>query len=356
MRLHPFAAACAAALLCAALASCAGDDEPAQDTAETPVGAVAEPTAGESGSGEPGSDEADESSPPEESAEAEPVRVPVGWAAESLETEGDELPGVTGGSGGETVTASDGEELADLLVAEEPLTIEVSGEIDLGGAVAVGSDKTLVGADGGAELTGGRLVVDGSANVVLTNLRMATGGTAVVIRDGARHVWVDGSTFTGGGGSALVTVSGGADHVTLSWNHFRDAEAAVDIGGEDEKPGALRVTLHHNFFDGTSARNPRVRNAEHVHVFNNYFRSNSEYGVDSGLDANVLVEGNYFQGTALSASSGGEEPGNLVTRNNLLVDSAQPELRGEVSDPPYDYEPDDTVTVPDLVGTGAGVS
>ncbi|MCY9782483.1 right-handed parallel beta-helix repeat-containing protein [Nocardiopsis sp. EMB25] len=356
MRLHPFAAACAAALLCSALASCTSGGEPAQDTAGAPVGAAAEPTAGESGSDAPGSDEADESSSPEEAEEEEPVRVPVGWAAESLEADGDELPGVTGGADGETVTASDADELADLLAEEEPLTIEVSGQIDLDGAMAVGSDKTLVGVDGGAEFTGGRLVVDGSDNVVLTNLRVESGGTAVAIRGGARHVWVDGSTFVGGGGSALVAVSGGADHVTLSWNHFRDAEAAVDIGGEDEEPGTLRVTLHHNFFDGTSARNPRVRDAEHVHVFNNYFRSNSEYGVDSGLDANVLVEGNYFQGTALSAASGGEEPGNLVTRNNLLVDSAQPELRGEVPDPPYDYEPDDTVTVPDLVSMGAGVS
>ncbi|MFI6575074.1 polysaccharide lyase family 1 protein [Nocardiopsis sp. NPDC050513] len=352
MRLHPLAAACAAALMCAVLTSCASDEEPAQDASEPPVGADAD--AGESASGAPGTGEADESSSPRETAEAEPVRTAVGWAAQPLAAGGDGLPGVTGGADGETVTASDADELADLLTVEEPLTIEVTGEIDLDGPMRVGSDKTLVGVDGGAELTGGRLVVDGSANVVLSNLEMAVDGTAVTVSGGARHVWVDNSTFTDGGGDALVSLTGGADHVTLSWNHFRDAEAAVDIGSEDDERGALRVTLHHNFFDGTSARNPRARNAEHVHVFNNYFRDGGQ-GVTSLLDANVLVEGNYFEGTTLSASSGGEEPGNLVTRDNLLVDSEQPELRGEVPDPPYAYEPDDTVTVPDLVVEGAGV-
>ncbi|MEV2277965.1 right-handed parallel beta-helix repeat-containing protein [Nocardiopsis sp. NPDC049922] len=356
MRLHPFAAACAAALMCAVLTSCTSGEEPAQDAAEPPVGAAAEPEADASSSGSSETDGADESSAPGEAEEAALMRTPVGWAAQPLTTGGDGLPGVSGGADGETVTASDTDELADLLTAEEPLTIEVTGEIDLDGTMAVGSDKTLVGVDGGAALTGGRLVVDGSTNVVLSNLEMTVDGTALTVRGGARHVWVDNSTFEGGDGDALVSVTGGADLVTLSWNRFRDAEAAVDIGGEDDEAGALRVTLHHNFFDGTSDRNPRARNAEHVHVFNNYFRDNGEYGVTSLLDANVLVEGNYFEGTTLSASSAGEEPGNLVTRGNLLVDSEQPELRGEVPDPPYAYEPDDTVTVPDLVIEGAGAS
>ncbi|OLT24634.1 pectate lyase [Nocardiopsis sp. CNR-923] len=355
MRLHPFATACAAALMCAVLASCASDEEPAQDALEPPVGAAADQDASGSASGSSASDDADESSSPRETGEAEPVRTAVGWAAQPLAAGGDGIPGVTGGAEGETVTASGADELADLLTAEEPLTIEVTGEIDLGGSMEVGSDKTLVGVGAGAVLTGGRLVVDGSANVVLANLEMTVEGAAVTVRGGARHVWVDHCTFTDGGGDALVSVTEGADRVTLSWNHFRDAEAAVDIGGEDDETGALRVTLHHNFFDGTSARNPSARNAEHVHVFNNYFRDNGEYGVTSLLDANVLVEGNYFEGTTLSASSGEEEPGNLVTRDNLLVDSEQPELRGQVPDPPYTYEPDDTVTIPDLVIEGAGV-
>jgi pectate lyase len=231
-----------------------------------------------------------------------------------------------------------------------------AGFVDLDGNVRVGSDKTLLGVGEGAVLTGGGLIVDGSSNVILANLGMVSDGPAIAVRGGSHHVWVDGSTFSGGEDDALISVTDGSDHVTLSWNHFTDAESAVTIGGRDDQPGALRVTVHHNFFDGTSGRHPRARNAEHVHVFNNYFRANPEYGVESAYGSNVLVEGNYFEGTPVSVSTETDEPGNVVTRDNLLVDSEQPQLRGNVPDPPYAYELDDTVTVPDLVSEGSGVS
>lgn len=346
MRPHPIAAVTAAALLCVALTSCTSKD--GGTAMEPPEGAPTETATAE----------ADEAGSPsgEETDEPFPFGTPVGWAGETLERDGKEYPGVVGGSGGETVTASNADELADHLAAEEPLTVRVEGEIDLKGKVEVGSDKTLVGVDGGAELTGGRLVVDGSDNVILANLSMEAEGTAIAVSGGAHHVWVDGSTFVGGGDSSLISVTDGADHVTLSWNHFRDSEAAITIGGAEDEPGALRVTVHHNHFDGTSGRHPRARFAEHVHVFNNYYHSNPEYGVQSGRDSNVLVEGNYFERTRLSVSTEEEQPGNVVTRNNLLVDSRQPDLRGDVPDPPYAYELDDTTNVPDVVVARAGIS
>lgn len=346
MRPHPILAAAAAVLLCAALVSCSRQEEEPRDAVEPPVGAAVEPE----------TEEADESSPPPSDAPEEepPFGAPVGWADEPLERDGEEHPGVVGGAEGETATASDADELADLLADEEPLTIEVSGRIDLDGTVEVGSDKTLVGVGDGAELTGGRLVLDGSRNVILSNLRMEADGTAVAVHGGAHHVWVDGSTFSGGDEDPLVSVTGASDNVTLSWNHFRDAEAAIAIGGEDDEPGALRVTVHHNYFDGTSGLHPSARHADHVHVFNNYYRANPEYGVRSTHDSNVLVEGNYFDGTAVSVAPEDEEPGNVATRDNLLVDSEQPDLRGTVPDPPYAYELDDTATVPDVVAEGAG--
>ncbi|MBR8745137.1 right-handed parallel beta-helix repeat-containing protein [Nocardiopsis sp. MG754419] len=396
MRLHPLAAACLAVLLCAATASCARAEDATEDT-ETPSGAAVNP--------EP--EEADEVSPPPREPEREwPYGTPVGWAAEpraveaatpddgadtgeedgsdgddepsdtadatdgasgtapeededqardSEEIEGpSEHPGVTGGAGGETVTATDADSLAEYLGSDAPLVVEVEGHIDLDGTISVGSDKTLLGAGEGAELTDGGLDVDGSANVIIANVAMAVDTTAIAVHGGAHHVWVDGSTFTGGDGEALVSITDGADHVTLSWNHFSDAEAAVAIGATDDEAGALRVSVHHNFFDGTTSRHPSARNAAHVHVFNNYFRDNPDYGVSSTHGSQVLVEGNYFERTPMSAPTEVDDPGDIVTRDNLLVDSAQPEPRGEVSDPPYAYELDDTVSVPDLVSGRAG--
>lgn len=382
MRLHPLTASCLAVLLCAALVSCSRSEETAEDT-ETPNGAAVNPAP----------EDADESSPPPQEPEEEwPYGTPVGWAAEpaaaeavpsedtedtedtedaeevaedgdgedtedaeeGTENEDAEHPGVTGGAEGEIVTASDADSLAEHLASDEPLVVEVEGDIDLDGTIPVGSDKTVLGVGEGAELTDGRLDVDGSTNVIIANVTMDADGTAIAVHGDARHVWVDGSTLTGGDDDALVTVSDGADHVTLSWNHFVEAEAAVTIGSAEEDTGALRVSVHHNFFDGTTSRHPRARNAEHVHVFNNYFRDNPEYGVSSAQGSKVLVEGNYFERTPLSVSSEEDEPGDVVTRDNLLVDSQQPELRGRVPDPPYAYELDDTVSVPDLVTARAG--
>ena len=66
-----------------------------------------------------------------------------------------------------------------------------------------------------------------------------------------------------------------------------DDNASQDIGH-------LRVTYHHNWFDGSGTRHPRVRFGNPVHVYNNYY-FNNEYGVASTMDAGVLVEGNYFE-------------------------------------------------------------
>lgn len=344
MRTHPFAVSLTAMLLCTVLAACSGQADSAQEPVEPPLEADADPDG----------DETDDSGTSAEDTEDDARDTPLGWAAHPQEPQGDDAPadGVTGGETGETVTASDTEELAEHLASEDPLTVEVSGQIDLDGDMHVASDTTLLGED--AVLSGGRLVVDEAHNVILSGLEIETGDTAVAVRDEAHHVWVHGSTFVGGDDGSLVSVTGGADHVTLSWNHFREADSALAIGGDDDEPGALRVTVHHNFFDGTARRHPGARFADHVHVFNNYFRANTEYGVQSAFESNVLVEGNYFADTEFSVAFEEDDPGNVAARDNLLVDSEQPDLRGDVPEPPYDYEMDDAAHVPDVVSEDAG--
>lgn len=351
MRLHPIVLQVPLALLCAALVACSQQADPGPS--DPPVGADADP--------EPG--EADESGPPPEDEQRE---APVGWATEPPPADEDEDAdaeataepgeddGVTGGGETDPVTATDADELTRYLEEDGPLVVELEGTIELDGNVQVPSDTTLVGSDEGAALTGGGLVVDGSDNVVLTGLAFDADDTAVSVRGGSGNVWVHRSTFAGGADGTLVEVADGADHVTIAWNRFSEADSALAIGGADDEPGALHVTVHHNHFDGTAGHHPRARNAEHVHVFNNYFHSNGEYGVESAHDSNVLVEGNYFQNSELSVTPDEDEPGNVEARDNLLVDTPQPEIRGEVPDPPYVYELDPTTEIPDLVADGAG--
>lgn len=355
MRLHPIVLRAPAALLCAALVACSQQQDAAPEPSDPPVGADAD--------ADPQQSAADESNPPSE----EETEAPIGWVTElptADEDEGEDeeedepslAPEDRGTGGGKTdpVTATDADELTDHLAADGPVVVELDGDIDLDGDLQVPSDTTLVGSEEGTELTGGRLVVEGADNVVLTGLAFDTDGTAVAVRDDAHNIWVHRSTFTGGDDGALLEVADGADHVTVAWNHFQKASSALTIGGAADEPGALHVTVHHNHFDGTSGHHPRARNAEHVHVFNNYFSSNADYGVESSHESNVLVEGNYFQNAELSVRPAEEDPGNAVARDNLLVDTPQPEIRGEVPDPPYDYELDPATEIPDLVGDGAG--
>ncbi|MBY8852797.1 hypothetical protein K7G98_33045, partial [Saccharothrix sp. MB29] len=118
--------------------------------------------------------------------------------------------------------------------------------------------------------------------------------TAVMNADGAHHVWVDHNDISGASDGAL-DVKRGSDYVTVSWNRFHDQTKNSLVGHSDgngsQDRGKLRITYHHNLFDGTAERNPRVRFADPVHVFNNYYRNirgTDSYGAATAMDAGVL--------------------------------------------------------------------
>ncbi|WP_233439850.1 pectate lyase family protein [Lentzea atacamensis] len=97
----------------------------------------------------------------------------------------------------------------------------------------------------------------------------------------------------------------------------------------------LKVSNHHNFFDGSRQRHPRVRFGEPAHVYNNYFRSNDLYGVASTMDAGVLVEGNYLENVPhpILVGYGDSGPGWVVQRNNIFAGSGAPQTAGTVQEP-----------------------
>jgi hypothetical protein len=94
-----------------------------------------------------------------------------------------------------------------------------------------------------------------------------------------------------------------------------------------------------------------------THVYNNYYRNNN-YGVASTCDAQVLVEGNYFENvddpTLVGYASSWD--GYLEQRDNLFSDSGDPETNGTVSSPSYSYSLDSASIIPDIVPSGAGAN
>jgi hypothetical protein len=54
------------------------------------------------------------------------------------------------------------------------------------------------------------------------------------------------------------------------------------------------ITYHHNWFDHTDSRHPRIRTMS-IHAYNNYYDGNSKYGVGAAYQSNAFVEANYFR-------------------------------------------------------------
>ncbi|MEU8821597.1 hypothetical protein [Actinoplanes sp. NPDC048796] len=54
----------------------------------------------------------------------------------------------------------------------------------------------------------------------------------------------------------------GADYVTVSWNHFAGTDKSMLTGHSDGAAstdvGHLKVSIHHNWFDGSRQRHPRA--------------------------------------------------------------------------------------------------
>lgn len=67
------------------------------------------------------------------------------------------------------------------------------------------------------------------------------------------------------------------------------------MGNNDGENGYL-VTYHHNWFDHSDSRHPRVRLFS-AHVYNNYFDGCSKYGVGAAMNSNIFVENNYYRNT-----------------------------------------------------------
>lgn len=272
----------------------------------------------------------------------------VGWATQN--------GGTTGGAGGQTVTVSDGAALADALESAAPLTIRVQGSLTMPDKMNdVRSNKTVLGV-GNATLDNG-LNVSSATNVIIRNLTFRGWDDDAVNVQNSRNVWIDHNTFDGGYDGAL-DVKRESDFVTVSWNRVTNHTKSMLLGHDDgftADIGHLRVTYHHNWFDGSKERHPRVRFGDPVHVFNNYYFG-ADYGVASTMGAGVLVEGNYFENVTRPTAVGYAEsdPGDLVQRDNVFVNSGAPESAGDVAAIPYSYQLDAASGVKASVTAGAG--
>ncbi|MFI7429401.1 RICIN domain-containing protein [Micromonospora sp. NPDC049836] len=275
----------------------------------------------------------------------------VGWATQN--------GGTSGGGNATATTVTSASALSAAVGSSSAAVIRVSGTISCSGMLRVRSNKTILG-NAGATIAGCGLNISGDRNVIIRNLTFRDwDDDAINVQESATNVWIDHNTFTHGYDGA-VDIKRGSDFVTVSWNRVYNHDKTMLLGHSDDNgaqdSGHLRVTYHHNWFDASTQRHPRVRFGNPVHVYNNYYYNNSGYGVASTMNAGVLVEGNYFENVKdpYHLGEGDSGPGSLVARNNYLVNSGSGQTGGSVAGIPYSYTLDSASSVKSIVTGGAG--
>lgn len=174
-----------------------------------------------------------------------------------------------------------------------------------------GNDKvnapvTFEGIGNDATAYGWTLRLVSASNVEVRNLgfmNTQAGEPDDVTLEKDEHVWVHNCDFFYGnagsdgdqakGDGALDTKL--STYITHSFNHF------VDTGKSNlqnmKESGDFKITYHHNWYDHSDSRHPRIRTAT-VHIYNNYFDGNAKYGVGVTMGSSAFVESNYFRSTA----------------------------------------------------------
>ena len=148
-----------------------------------------------------------------------------------------------------------------------------------------------------------------ASNIIIRNINFrqpkANNGADAVSMQECDGVWVDHCTFTSlnqtkdyEDGSTDITHE--SKNVTVSWCRYIKTQKSCLVGHSNSASAdaAITATFHHNWFDGSSSRHPRVRFGK-VHVYNNLYDGCTTYGVGSAYGARVLVEYNYFDGVQL---------------------------------------------------------
>lgn len=198
---------------------------------------------------------------------------------------------------------------------------------------------TLEGIGDDASVYGWGLLIRNSQNIEVRNLAvMLFDDDGISLDTNNQNIWIhNNEIFYGNAGSDSDQAKGdgscdvkqNSTFVTVSYNHFWDSGKCSLCGMSDTEE--FFVTYHHNWFDHSDSRHPRIRVGS-IHVYNNYYDGNSKYGVGVTKGSSAFVEANYFrncknpmmsslQGTdALGQGTfSGEAGGMIKAYNNTVI-------------------------------------
>ena len=200
----------------------------------------------------------------------------------------------------------------------QPVAIRIIGQVTLSGlscqdmksAYAIGvkgaANVTFEGIGDDATLYEAGVAVFQSTGIEVRNLGLMNwgggkDGDGITLKQ-SLGVWVhNNDVFYGDAGSdgdqakgdGSMDLKDNSQYVTVSYNHFWDS-GKMSLCGMKSESGENWITYHHNWFDHSDSRHPRIRTMS-VHVYNNYYDGNSKYGVGAAKDSEAFVEANYFR-------------------------------------------------------------
>jgi pectate lyase len=186
------------------------------------------------------------------------------------------------------------------------MAVMEGGDITIENAQNPLSHLTLEGVGSDAVVNGMGIRLKTATNIEVRNLGTmncnSTAGDNIGLQQKNDHIWVHNcDLFYGDAGSDSDQAKGdgaldnkGSTYVTFSYNHFWDSGKASLLGLSEGTTTGLYITYHHNWFDHSDSRHPRVRYYS-AHVYNNYYDGNAKYGAGSTNGSSVFMEGNYFR-------------------------------------------------------------
>jgi pectate lyase len=315
------------------------------------------------------------------------------------------------------------EAFTDAVNSDNEKFIIVSGDIDLGDGVISDADKsyfdafdpathkrlhgdirfnirsntTIIGINN-ARLMFGGLNINNRSNIIIRNITFydAHGSTeedtkfnvdskasidALTVQGNSDGVWVDHCKFTDGTCNDMIrnyNHDGAFDipkgkNITVSWCEFTNHDKVMLVAGSDSAENAVaadrQITLHHNYFHGTTQRMPRTRGTQ-MHVYNNYYNDigiagNTGSFMGPGWGAEFIVENNYFcdkPGKTIEwfDTNPSVYPVKFYYNDNNRVNS-DTAWWGRPSDPKpwtpaYSYSPQPCNGLPSSIPNGAGAS
>ena len=188
------------------------------------------------------------------------------------------------------------------------------------------------------------LRIKGATNVEVRNIAFmncdSNEGDNVGLQQDNDHIWIHNCDFFYGdaGSDADQAKGDGAldtkvsTYITHSYNHFYDTGKS-NLQGMKSESTNNSITYHHNWFDHSDSRHPRVRTCT-VHVYNNLYDGIAKYGIGATSGCSIFSEANYFlnsknpmmislQGTDAKGDGtfSGENGGIIKSYGDVMVNS-----------------------------------